>query len=186
MGTRLHPPGAADVTHAALTASGSAITRDARLRLRIDRAIDLAKPGGPMTLLLAALAITVLLATTRKSAPRRPVATGMSPKAALTVLVQLLAVVTLGAALSAQGPVPSTMPFQGRLTLQAGGNAAGVMPMTFRIYNVATLFSVADPSGELTIGLPATAPTFPIYFQCLSLTQSPSWSPGTFTNVVRL
>lgn len=41
----------------------------------------------------------------------------------------------LTAGLSAQG-FPTTLPFQGRLTLQAGGNANGVLAMTFRIYDV--------------------------------------------------
>src|SRR5688572_14569050 len=47
--------------------------------------------------------------------------------------------VLLGAATAgAQAPVPPTLPFQGRLTLQAGGNANGVLALTLRLYASAT------------------------------------------------
>jgi hypothetical protein len=47
----------------------------------------------------------------------------------------LLSCALLAAAASGQNTVPATLPFQGRLTLQAGGNANGVLAMTFRIYD---------------------------------------------------
>jgi hypothetical protein len=50
----------------------------------------------------------------------------------------LLAACVLAAAIAAQPPIPPTLPFQGRLTLQSGGNVNGSVPVTFRIYNVAT------------------------------------------------
>jgi hypothetical protein len=46
--------------------------------------------------------------------------------------------------------------------------------------------TVTGPNGELVVGLPAAAPAAPIYFQAFSLTQSPGWFPGSFTNVARL
>jgi hypothetical protein len=46
-----------------------------------------------------------------------------------------VAILLLAALNYAQGTVPATQPFQGRLTLQAGGNANGVFAMTFRIYD---------------------------------------------------
>jgi hypothetical protein len=72
----------------------------------------------------------------------------------------LLAVFVLGAALAAQAPVPTTLPFQGRLTLQSGGNVNGVIPVTFRIFNVATGGTVrwteVNPGIAFTNGLFAT------------------------------
>ena len=60
--------------------------------------------------------------------------------------MKLIAWITLGLALTAtpiaaQTSVPSTIPFQGRLTKQVGGNANGVYGLTFRIYTA--------PSGGL-------------------------------------
>jgi hypothetical protein len=69
----------------------------------------------------------------------------------------LLAVPFLAAALAAQPAVPPTLPFQGRLALQAGGNVNGVVAVTFRIYNVATGGTVrwteANPAVAVSNGL---------------------------------
>ncbi len=68
-----------------------------------------------------------------------------------------LAICVLGAVLAAQAPVPSTLPFQGRLTLQGGGNVNGLIPVTFRIFNVATGGTVrwteTNPGVAVTNGL---------------------------------
>ena len=55
----------------------------------------------------------------------------------MRVFAALLSLVTMPALL-AQPQIPATLPFQGRLALQAGGNANGILPMTLRIYNLAT------------------------------------------------
>jgi hypothetical protein len=69
----------------------------------------------------------------------------------------LLVVPLLAAVLAAQPAVPSTLPFQGRLTLQAGGNVNGVVAVTFKIYNVATggaaRWTEANPSVAVSNGL---------------------------------
>jgi hypothetical protein len=69
----------------------------------------------------------------------------------------LLAASVLAAALAAQPAVPPTLPFQGRLTLQAGGNVHGVLGVTFRIYNVPTggvvRWTEANPSVAVSNGL---------------------------------
>ena len=55
---------------------------------------------------------------------------------------QILASLILGATLSAQATFPSTIPFQGRLTLPNGTAANGSFKMTFRIYDRASAGSV--------------------------------------------
>ena len=45
---------------------------------------------------------------------------------------------------------------------------------------------VTRSDGELRLTLPAAAPPVPIFFQAFSLTQSPGWFPGSFTNVALL
>src|SRR5262245_22211320 len=71
--------------------------------------------------------------------------------------MRFLAACLLGAALAAQPQIPPTLPFQGRLTLQAGGNANGVIPITFRIYNVAAggaaRWTEANPAVAVNNGL---------------------------------
>lgn len=44
---------------------------------------------------------------------------------------------------------------------------------------------VTSPDGILSLALPAT-PSASIFFQAFVLTQNPGWSPGSFTNIVRL
>lgn len=53
-------------------------------------------------------------------------------------LALLLPLATVLSPLSAQAPIPATLSFQGRLALQGGGVANGVLPFTFRIYNLPT------------------------------------------------
>jgi hypothetical protein len=69
----------------------------------------------------------------------------------------LLLATLLPASLLAQPQVPSTLPFQGRLALQGGGNANGVLPVTFRIYNSATgglaRWTEANPAVSINNGL---------------------------------
>ncbi len=63
-----------------------------------------------------------------------------------------LLLLAAAAALPAQAPIPATLSFQGRLALQGGGAANGVLPVTFRIYN--------QPTGGLarwTEGNPAVS-----------------------------
>ena len=63
----------------------------------------------------------------------------------------------LAAPLTAQAAVPATLPFQGRLILQAGGNAKGAHSLAFRIYATTTggtaLWSETQPSVSITNGL---------------------------------
>jgi hypothetical protein len=54
----------------------------------------------------------------------------------LTGCVALAALAAVGAS---QSPIPATLAFQGRLTLQAGGNVNGAVALTLRVYN--------DPAG---------------------------------------
>jgi IPT/TIG domain-containing protein len=80
------------------------------------------------------------------------------------------------------------------LALALGSNAAPLVLPPFHHGLQLDLFTlvvlpaipVTDPSGELTIGLPAVAPPVPIWLQGFSLSQNPGWSPGSFTNVTRL
>ena len=71
--------------------------------------------------------------------------------------------------LAAQAPIPATLSFQGRLALQAGGNANGVLPFTFRVYNLPTgglpRWTEAKSSDSLPAPLPcdeAAPPPRPI------------------------
>ena len=58
---------------------------------------------------------------------------------------------------TAQTSVPASLPFQGRLTLQSGGNANGSLKLTFRFYAQATggtaLWSEVHPAVRVTNGL---------------------------------
>lgn len=56
----------------------------------------------------------------------------------MQLLRTLLALAATLATIVAQPQIPSTLPFQGRLTLQAGGNVHGVVQLTFRVYNSQT------------------------------------------------
>lgn len=71
----------------------------------------------------------------------------------MTVVIALVA----GAVAPAQGPSPTTIPFQGRLLLQAGGDANGILQMTFSLYTSAAggtaVWSETQPSVAVMNGL---------------------------------
>jgi hypothetical protein len=73
------------------------------------------------------------------------------------LLLPAAAAASLTTPLAAQAPVPATLSFQGRLALQAGGNANGVLPFTFRVYNLPTgglpRWTEANPAVSINNGL---------------------------------
>ncbi|MCC6783069.1 MAG: hypothetical protein IT457_09515 [Planctomycetes bacterium] len=46
--------------------------------------------------------------------------------------------------------------------------------------------TVSRPDGTLELVLPGTPLGGPLYFQAVTLSQDPGWSPGSFTNLVRI
>jgi len=54
----------------------------------------------------------------------------------VVIALGLILACTLGLSSHAQGPFPTSIPFQGRLVKQAGGNASGVFSFTFRLYTL--------------------------------------------------
>ena len=71
----------------------------------------------------------------------------------MLIHTRILPALLLESALAAQSNFPSTIPFQGRLTLPNGTAANGSFKMTFRIYDAATsgsLLSTKPTSSERT------------------------------------